>query len=480
MTQPASASVPPTVLDILNSSPAGPLLHRPVGEVLAGLGIPPLPQMPPLPPLPGLPPLPTLNPVALLKPVTDSFGHLGSGNLGSMGPLDPTQVLSDVANGLSSVVSLGTTALGLLTSLQGQGAQQAAAKSAAAQSNTASVSEQATGMSALVGAAAGVVEVGNAELAAIAAKLAAELTVAVAVPGGAPFAAAAAAEASAEAAAVIAHVKAELAVLATQMTAVGQPVPITSPPRLPQPAAGKTAATTAKSTATTAKAAATTAKSTAVTAKTAATTAKSAATTAKATTATAANAAASGGSVADSATTAGSGTTQGAQALQNVAQPISQLGQLGAMSPNSLLAPITAPAAHSLSAEMDLAPTGFDGGLAGVATMPGLGAGAPLQETVIETPVDPAPAAHTAPAALAASDYTPAAAAAERSGTPMMPPMGGPGMVGRAGAADVESRSSLVHAQHGEEVVGRLDGLMGPVVGATVPASGPTDKELAL
>jgi len=459
--QPAPAPIPPTVQDLLNSSPAGPLLHQPVETVLASMGIPPLPQFPPLPPLPGLPPLPQLDPATLLKPITDMFGNLGTGQLGAMGAVDPTQVLSGVANGLTQALSLGSSALSLLTSLEGSGTQAAATKSSEAQSNTTAVAEQATGMSALVGAAATVVQIGNAELAAITVKLAAELAASAAVPGGAPFAAAAAAEASAEAAAVVAHVKAELGVLAAQMTAVGQPVPITSTPD-PTQVASSTAKTTAKTAVTNA-------------AKAATTTAKSAAVTANSATGTAA--------------TVGNAATQGADVLQGALQPMSQLAPVAGASPDAMaFAPLSVGMPIALPSETLSAAGGFGGGLGSGAVMSEVGApvvGEPLQATVLGSPVEQSlgdVTAHTDPASVATTENTSMAAAdtAARAGAPMMPPMGGPGMLGRAGITDDEVHGAGVQAQHGDEVVGELDGLVTPVVGATAKPSGPADDALTL
>lgn len=468
---PAPAPLPPAVQEILHGTPIGPLLNQPVDKVLASLGIPALPQFPPLPPLPGLPPLPQLDPATLLKPITDMFGHLGTGNLGSMGALDPTQVLPDVANGLTQVISLGSTALSLLTSLEGSGTQAAATKSSEAQGNSAAVADQATGMSTLVGAAATVVQIGNAELAAIAVKLAAELAVSAGAPGGAPFAAAAAAEASAEAAAVIAQVKAELGVLAVQMTAVGQPVPITSMPN-PAQSASSSAKTTAKTaTSTTTKAAAKTANAT----KAAATTAKSAAATTN--------------SATNAATTAGTGAAQGADALQGAVQPVSQLAQAAGISPDTaaLSAMPMAFPAETLSSS-----GGFGDGLGSAVAMSEVGGpvvGEPLQATVLEAPVEQSlgdVTAHTGSVSMASAESAPmvaadaAARAGAGAGAPMMP-MGGGGMLGRAGLVDGEEiHGSGVHGQHGDEVVGDLDGLVMPVVGATAQPSGPGDDALTI
>ena len=63
-----------SIQDMIDATPLGPILDRPVGEVLAGLGLPPIPQLPALPPMPGLPPLPTIDIGMLLKPITDLLG----------------------------------------------------------------------------------------------------------------------------------------------------------------------------------------------------------------------------------------------------------------------------------------------------------------------------------------------------------------------------------------------------------------------
>lgn len=436
MTQPFPAPVPPAVRDILAADIAAPLLNTPVDEVLASLGIPPLPQIPVLPPLPGLPPLPALDPAALLQPITDLFGHLGSGNLSAMGPLDPTQVLSEAVAGFSAVTSLGSTVLGLLTSLEGQGAQAAAAKSAAAQTNTTQVSAQAAGIAALVGSAAAVVQAGNTELAAIAAQLAAELTVSAA-PGGAAFAAAAAAGAAAEAAAVVAHVQAELAVLSTQMTVVGQPVPITSSPN-----AANTASETAAATKNTA------------------------------------------------ATSTGMLDSQGADPLGTALQSVSQLGQLPSIGLPADQATMTLPwltavpveaftdngRGHQFAAERPSA--GVVVGLG--ATTPGSLQPAAVDEgPVPESFADVDARPDLEGQATLGADSSSDDAAASRAGAPMMP-LGNPLSVGGIDLGDSEARGALVSARHGDELVGELDALATPVVGTVVRRTGPSEEALTL
>ncbi|WP_459545886.1 hypothetical protein [Nocardia sp. X0981] len=224
-----TAPLDPAVAEILRRSPAGPLVGQPVDQVLASLGVP-VPQFPSLPPLPGLPPLPALDPVALLAPITDMLGQFGSGRLDLLGGVNPQAVLAQIVNGLTQAVSLGSSAIGLLTGLAGRGTQAAADKSAQAQSDAAEISTQAGEINRIVSEAAAAVLSGNAQLAAIAAKLAGTTAVLATIPGGQPGIAAAAAEAAAESAAVVAQVRCVLEACKCQLECVGQPVAVTSAP----------------------------------------------------------------------------------------------------------------------------------------------------------------------------------------------------------------------------------------------------------
>ncbi|MGO4615828.1 hypothetical protein [Nocardia sp. 2TAF39] len=189
-----------------------------------------LPQFPPLPPLPGLPPLPVLDPAMLLKPITDMLGQFGTGRLDDMGGANTQQIFSGVANGMSQAISMGTQALGMLSGMAGQGTQSAANKSTAAQANAGEVATQAGSIDSIVTQAALTVQMGNAALAAIAAKTASTSAALAAVPGGQPAAVAMVAEGAAESAAVVTAVRAQLGVHTAEMEAAGQPVPITAAP----------------------------------------------------------------------------------------------------------------------------------------------------------------------------------------------------------------------------------------------------------
>ncbi|MBU3064918.1 hypothetical protein KO481_25730 [Nocardia sp. NEAU-G5] len=412
------APLHPEILDMLRHNAIGVPGNQSVDQILGGLGLPPLPQFPVPPPLPGLPTLPPLDPVALMRPITDQFGHFGTGNLG-MGSINPSQFFSQVSEGLTQVMSLGSTAIGALSALQGAGTQAAVAKAAQAQDNAAAVTQQATLIQSLLVSAAVVVQTGNAELAAIASKLAIEITAAAVTPGGQAFIAAATAEAAAEAAAVVAHVRAELTVLTTQMTAAGQPVPITSPPNpTPSPpTVGKAPYHPVK---------------------------------------------------------------HDVPPVQPVPIHGKKVVAKPVPPPPKHKAPVTkgSPYHHGAAAAGGVAPMGaaaYGGGPSGAAR-------APLRAVVTDAPVEPRASAVVRPVGAEATASTELAAGettAARSGAPMMPM--GAGVGARAAELSVASRDYLVNAEHGDEVVGELDDVAKPVVGGPVAAVvNSPDKALTL
>jgi hypothetical protein len=178
MSTPPMAPPPlhPTVLDVLSRTPAGPFLNQPVQNVLAGMGLPALPLLPAVAPLPGLPPLPVIDPAALLKPITDLFGSFGTGRLGANGAPDPTQILGNITQGLNTALQLGSAGLSLLSLLQGAGSQGATTSGVAAAQNGVDLTNQSTQTSAGVTAASGSVAEGATELAAVAAQFIATMT----------------------------------------------------------------------------------------------------------------------------------------------------------------------------------------------------------------------------------------------------------------------------------------------------------------
>lgn len=232
--QPASSPpVDPTISDLLQASPLGPILDTPVSQVLKDLGIAGLPQLPPAPPMPGLPPLPPLDLAALVKPLTDLLGGFGTGNLGG-GDFDPTVILQGLSQILDLSMSMGSGALKALDQVwTGQAATATAAKSAQASADTAALSAQGTMMTADTQGAAAIVGTGLGLIQGIIAKTVAIIAASapfLVTPPGQAVALGAAADGLAEATAVVAATRAELLAPTGHMVVNGQPVPVTGAP----------------------------------------------------------------------------------------------------------------------------------------------------------------------------------------------------------------------------------------------------------
>lgn len=235
-----------TVQQMIEATPLGPILDRPVAEVLAGFGLPPLPVLPPLPPLPGLPPIqiPPLD--QLIKPMTDLLGGFGTGDLGA-GGFDPSAVFDALSTVLDTALATGKAALDLGDKLwSGQAAAGATQKTVQAGANGAALSVQGSGMNIDINAAAAIVGQGLAAVQAIIAKtVAAILGAAVplicspAVGAGLAMASGFAATGLTEATAAVAATRAALLGPTARMTTNGAPVPVTKMPGAPSPAPGQ-------------------------------------------------------------------------------------------------------------------------------------------------------------------------------------------------------------------------------------------------
>ncbi|WP_194817362.1 hypothetical protein [Nocardia sp. XZ_19_385] len=244
-----------SVMGMLRESALGPMLDRPVNDVLKDMGLPQLPEIPLLPPMPGLPPLPVIDLSLLAKPLTDLAATFGTGQFPapaaaaapaadgepaaaqpSTAPVvDPTEVLSQVSSVVSTAVQLGSTALTMAMQLwQSQAAAEAADKGKEAQKDGGKIATQAAQESAGVAAAAGSVFTGGALMAGVIAKYMAQVAAAapfLSLPGGQAFLVAATIETMAEATAVVAKTRTEVAAHSAEMTATGQKVPVTDAPK---------------------------------------------------------------------------------------------------------------------------------------------------------------------------------------------------------------------------------------------------------
>ncbi len=230
------------------------MLDRPVNEVLAALGLPPVPTSPdPVPQqqlpqapkgVPEAPEVPGFDVAGLVKPMTDLLSTFGSG---SFGGLDPSAALSGASKALEQGASMGMQAISQLASVwQGPAATAATGKGLQATAGTAMTAEQGAEISTAAGEAAAVVGAGEAELQAIIDSFMAVIAAlgpSLWLPPGQAAAVAAADEHTTQALEVVSRVKSQLSGLSAQVGAAGRKVPVATPPM----AAASTAAEIASS-----------------------------------------------------------------------------------------------------------------------------------------------------------------------------------------------------------------------------------------
>ncbi|MFE6862777.1 hypothetical protein [Nocardia sp. NPDC057668] len=234
----SGAAVSPTVADVLYSSPVGPLMDQPVADVLSNIGLPQLPALPEitLPDLSGLemPTLPTIDLSTLIEPVTSLLSSFGSGSLGD--GFDPTSIFSAVTSALSSASSNSKSAMQQLsTGMLGQAADAAQIKSDLVQADYPKVLNQGNEQRAILLDAQRVVAQGYAELTALISRFIASATAAGAfiwTPAGLPTLIALATEAISEGTAIVAKTRVELAVKTAEIAVAGIKIPITGAPNL--------------------------------------------------------------------------------------------------------------------------------------------------------------------------------------------------------------------------------------------------------
>ncbi|MGU3292779.1 hypothetical protein [Williamsia sp. M5A3_1d] len=219
---------------MLEHSGVAPLLHMPVGDILAGRGIT-LPHMPPAPPLPQLPPIPTIDLAQLFKPLTDLLAGFGSGNMASA-PFDPTQLFSGLQQAFESVVGVGTQAVSAVAPFwAGAGGASAVVKGTETTTNSATTGAQSGDISRIVATATATVGKGVALLEGVIANFAASLGAIIPFITTPPGIAAAVASASAHLTTglgIVAETRAELTAHTANMTLSGTPVPITAAPQM--------------------------------------------------------------------------------------------------------------------------------------------------------------------------------------------------------------------------------------------------------
>ncbi|WP_433661723.1 hypothetical protein ACQPW1_05850 [Nocardia sp. CA-128927] len=447
----------PSVLDLLRGSALAPMLDQPVNDILHDMGLPNLPEMPSFIQLPELPPLPPLDFTALMRPLTDLAAAFGSGQLGAPAPApaaanadgtqnaaapapppDPTQLLSGISTVMQTVMQVGTSAIQTAMSVwQGMAAMEAAKKAGEAQTDAGKLEAQSTQEKVGITNAAGSVFTGAGLMSAVVAKFSTTLALAplyAATPAGQVFLAASAVESMAEALGITVKTKGELLGHSASMTATGTKVPITNAPK---------------------------------------------------------GVAGAGG--ADQLSQLMSMVTPLISTASTAAQSLGQLAQ--ASSALSAPKPVVDPKTHEGSplSDEEKAKAAAASGAGGPGAFGGPGPGvaaAPAQ------PLNPWQGTRVASGSMSSlsglsGGSSPATTAAMSTGG--MGGSGGSGMMpmsGAAGAAglgkDGESssealRGQMVTSQHGDEVVGRIEGVSLPVVGAADTTSEPPpDKELTL
>ncbi|WP_406270393.1 hypothetical protein OH799_28640 [Nocardia sp. NBC_00881] len=230
-----TAPIDQTVMDLLRQSAVGPMLNRPVNDVLKDMGLGPLPELPTELALPELPPLPALDLSLLAKPLTDLASSFGTGQPAAGPGPDPTQVFSQISSVLQTTMQVGSSAVQMAMMLwQGMGATEAAGKATQAQKDGAAVSTQSAQTAAGTATAATSVFTGAAAMAAIMAKYMASVAASapfLATGAGQAFLLAMTVETLTEATIVVGKTRTELGIESAKMMGTGQKVPVTNAPK---------------------------------------------------------------------------------------------------------------------------------------------------------------------------------------------------------------------------------------------------------
>lgn len=457
---PGAEPLDPTVLDLLRGSALAPMLDQPVNDILHSMGLPNMPEMPSFIHMPEMPPLPPLDLTALMRPLTDLAAAFGSGKLGAppapapapanadgtqnaaapAPPPDPTQLLTGISTVMQTVMQIGTSAIQTAMSVwQGMAAMEASKKAGEAAADAGKLEAQSTQEKAVLTNAAGSVFTGAGLMSAVVAKFSTTLALAplyAATPAGQVFLAASAVEAMAEALGITVKTKGELLGHSASMTATGTKVPITNAPKGVAGAGGADQLSQLMSMVTPLISTATTA-------------AQSLGQLAQASSALSAPK-----PVVDSKTHTGEGLSDEEKA--KAAAEVSAAGGIGsgpgAFGPGPGVAATNAPLNPWQGTRVASGSMGSLTGLSGVGS-------SPATTTAMST----------------------GGTGAGGMGMPMSGAAGAAGLA-RDGASSTDSlRGQMVTSQHGDEVVGRIEGVSLPVVGATDTTSEPPpDKELTL
>ncbi|MBN7442433.1 hypothetical protein [Mycobacteroides abscessus] len=206
-------------------------LNTPVNEILARLGVGPLPSGGPMPGEAGGGGGSPFDPGSLIQPVTDALGTLGTGVFDAM---DPTKLLEGVSKTFESTASSLQQAMGsMMSGFQGATGAASGGKTAAAIGNGAEVGAQSSGIGASASTAAADVKQAETRMLEIIHQWEAEMA---SLTPGLPWTAANIMEASTRATTMATEVMTELQSSLTAqggaVSAIGAPVSVTSAPQM--------------------------------------------------------------------------------------------------------------------------------------------------------------------------------------------------------------------------------------------------------
>ncbi|MFI1915066.1 hypothetical protein [Nocardia sp. NPDC020380] len=444
----------PTVLDELRKSAVGPYLDTPVPDVLRNLGLPQLPQLPnmTMPDLSGiqLPALPSIDPTALIQPVVSLLQSFGTGSLGNSS-FNPASILTSLVSALTSAVSQSQAATStVMNTWTGDAAHHAEDKSKTVEGDSLKVAAQGAQQHGILLSAEAIVAEGYAEISAVIAKFVAAVSAGIAMlatPAGIPWLIATATDAISEGTAIAAKTSVQLAGSTAEITAAGTKILIAGAP-------------IASNIADLANMVGTALQPIASVAPTVAT-----------------NLVEKGASVVSG------GTDAASQIGQNLVSTLT--GGNNNPTTNTNTKTTTPTTTVSPTTKTDDKTTGIPD------TTKTDGGGTPPGTILGGVPTTPTtPATTLASGRVPTGEISPSGAGTPKTAvepvgrtttSPNMSPTGG--AAGRAGAADEEStsdRSNLVTAAHGDEVVGVIEGVVLPVVGAIEAIEEPPDKALTL
>ncbi|WP_297616130.1 hypothetical protein [Nocardia sp.] len=428
-----------------------------MADVIKGLGLPQLPQLPAitLPDLSGLqmPTLPTIDPSTLIQPAISLLSAMGTG-ASSMGT-ELVSIFSSISKALTSAASTSSAATSAVSnSWQGDAAKAAESKSKQVEADVPVVTAQGDQLKVILFDAERAVAQGYALLSALISRFVTEVIADIAflvTPAGLPALLLMVSDALSEAGVIAANTRAELTVHTAAAVTAGMKVPITGAPNVADVASlanqvtqmvqpflsvGGTAAekvvekgSEVASSGSTALSSVGTAGQQLVSALTTSTTNTDTATTANKT------------------TTTDDKTTDGKPLDTTTVKADDSTGGGGGGIPNGM------PMGAGLGSNPLSSPSG-----AKLPTGEGLGSGSPISRAAAQTE------------------------ATQTRSTSGMPGMSsGAGLANKSGDEEASGeRTALVTGAHGDEVVGVIEGVSIPVVGAVEAVDEPPDKALTL